>query len=499
MSLCLVLGVDFKQTISEVHPSLVETEGSKNISNDTIERLASATRRLREVKIQRMQKLQDLASTMLELWNLMDTPLEEQQIFQSVTCNIAASEDEITEVNTLSLDFINYVEGEVSRLEQLKYSKMKELVLKKKTELEELRHRTHLVAEADIEVESAIEAGAVDPCLILEQIEDQISSVKEEAFSRKDILERVEKWLSACKEESWLEEYNRDENRYSAGRGAHLTLKRAEKARAIVNKIPAIVEALSSKTKTWEDERGVDFTYDGLRLLSMLEDYTIVRQEKEQERKRQRDQKRLQGQLIAEQEALFGSKPSPCKPQTAKKTPRTSMGGSSRRLSLGGGTIMQSQKPDLLHSAKPTRQTKKVDDHAVLSPAARGLDVAGLPIKKLSFYPSKASEVETPRKPFALLPVNNIPSTPSQPIFTQAEENKTPKAAIPIPIPKTPTTVSVPMQVAATPAPASITYDKTPARRTEESIEYSFEERRLAQYQKREPLSLAGIVHIYQL
>jgi len=29
-----------------------------------------------------------------------------------------------------------------------------------------------------------------------------------------------------------------DDNRYNAGRGAHLTLKRAEKARALVNKIP---------------------------------------------------------------------------------------------------------------------------------------------------------------------------------------------------------------------------------------------------------------------
>ena len=102
--------------------------------------------------------------------------------------------------------------------------------------------------------------------MVLEQIDLQISAVKEEAFSRKDILERVEKWLAACDEESWLEEYNRvgimlffvwlyfaqyilymiltlwfiqDENRYSAGRGAHLTLKRAEKARAIVNKLPS--------------------------------------------------------------------------------------------------------------------------------------------------------------------------------------------------------------------------------------------------------------------
>ncbi|KAF5183781.1 hypothetical protein FRX31_026636 [Thalictrum thalictroides] len=39
-SLCLVLGEDFKNTIKEVHPSLDESEGSKNISNETIHRLA---------------------------------------------------------------------------------------------------------------------------------------------------------------------------------------------------------------------------------------------------------------------------------------------------------------------------------------------------------------------------------------------------------------------------------------------------------------------------
>lgn len=39
----------------------------------------------------------------------MDTPIEEQQMFQKVTCNIAASEDEITEPDMLSANFINYV------------------------------------------------------------------------------------------------------------------------------------------------------------------------------------------------------------------------------------------------------------------------------------------------------------------------------------------------------------------------------------------------------
>lgn len=44
---------------------------------------------------------------------------------------------------------------------------------------------------------------------MLEQIELQISKVKEEALNRKEMLEKVEKWMAACVEESWLEEYNR--------------------------------------------------------------------------------------------------------------------------------------------------------------------------------------------------------------------------------------------------------------------------------------------------
>ncbi len=39
----------------------------------------------------------------------MDTPFEEQQAYQNITCNIAASEAELTEQNTLSIEFLNYV------------------------------------------------------------------------------------------------------------------------------------------------------------------------------------------------------------------------------------------------------------------------------------------------------------------------------------------------------------------------------------------------------
>lgn len=49
---------------------------------------------------------------MLELWHLMDTPVEEQQVFQDVTRDVAASEHEITEPNKLSVDYINLVSNE---------------------------------------------------------------------------------------------------------------------------------------------------------------------------------------------------------------------------------------------------------------------------------------------------------------------------------------------------------------------------------------------------
>ncbi|KZV51897.1 hypothetical protein F511_09161 [Dorcoceras hygrometricum] len=515
-TLCSVLGLDFKQTVSEIHPSLGESEGSKCISNHTLKQLEIAVQRLQELKIQRLQQLQDLATSLLELWNLMDTPIEEQQLFQKVTCNIVAAEEEITEPEMLSVDFINHVKAEVSRLEEMKTRKLKDLVLKKKAELEDIYRKTKLIPETDEATNSVIESGAIDAASVLEQIELQIARAKEEALSRKEVLEKVEKWMAACEEESWLEEYNRDDNRYNAGRGAHLTLRRAEKARVLVNKLPAMVDTLASKTVAWENEKGADFIYDGVRLLSMLEGYMVLRQEKELEQKRQRDQKKLQGQLLTEQEALYGSKPSPMKNQSAKRGSRLSSGAappSNRRLSLGG-PLLPTRKPDLppakaTPNARAAKKNERMnldrfrnDGFAALSCGSRGLDIAGLPLNLHPFDLSNACEPESPiiRKPFSpisstdssnsnaaniledlhkkhsemlqktLLTSNNAQfSTPPKTLPTTQEENRTPKT-MPIPVPSTPSTVSIPMQTGLTPAPT----DKL----IEEEIEYSFEERR---------------------
>ena len=53
-SLCLVLGMDFNQTIQVIHPILSEGANmSKSISNETISKLATSIQRLREIKIER--------------------------------------------------------------------------------------------------------------------------------------------------------------------------------------------------------------------------------------------------------------------------------------------------------------------------------------------------------------------------------------------------------------------------------------------------------------
>ncbi|XP_065001862.1 65-kDa microtubule-associated protein 1-like [Musa acuminata AAA Group] len=343
--LCAVLGLDFFSTVTEVHPSLNDSVSvqSKSISNDTLSKLSGMVMVLKEDKKMRLKKLQELAAQLTDLWNLMDTPMEEQSQFSHVTSNMSATVDEVTVPGALALDLIEQAEVEVERLDQLKASKMKEIAFKKQTELEDIYTHAHVdidSAAARDKILALIDSGNVEPSDLLAEMDNQILKAKEEAMSRKEILEKVEKWMSACEEESWLEDYNRDDNRYNSSRGAHLNLKRAEKARVLVNKIPALVDMLVAKTRTWEEDRGMSFIYDGVALLAMLDEYTMLRQEREGEKRKQRDQKRIHEQLATEQEALFGSRPSPARPLGPKKVvgPRpngsTSNGTPSRRLSL---------------------------------------------------------------------------------------------------------------------------------------------------------------------
>ncbi|XP_027929558.1 65-kDa microtubule-associated protein 3-like isoform X2 [Vigna unguiculata] len=493
-SLCSVLGLDVKDKICDIFPTMVNSSLRKDVSDNTIKNLTSEIQSLREIKIHRMQKLQSLAASLLEMWDLMDTPLEEQQKFLHVTSKIAALESEFTESKILSIDSVIYVEKEVERLQELKSTKMKELLLKKKLELEEICRKTHLTPQTVFPGQHSLKL------LDYDQIQHLITKANEEALGRKEILEKVEKWMAACQEESWLEEYNRDDNRYNAGRGAHLALKRAEKARALLSKIPGLVEAIILKVKAWEKERGQEFLYDGSRLLSMLEDYSILRQEKENERQRQRDQKKLQGQLMTEHETLFGTKPSPSS-KSGYKAPRCSTGiPSIRKFSVGGAMLQDQRHASLIHQSNKkgiitnhkgsilrnkniyhsTQSSVKSGSSAEksieilssltrkplspLSPAA----LSSSNISNLQQDLSKLQNVATQQKSQIL----TATTSPSRAYIAGAEENMTPKNMT-LPVPTTPLT-SVPMLTSTT--PDTVYSGATASSKTTQSFEYSFEE-----------------------
>ncbi|CAI0553070.1 unnamed protein product [Linum tenue] len=323
-SLCSVLGLDFDRTVSEVHPSLhgVNHEQSTNISNTTLEGLEQTILKLKSERKARIRKLKDIGASLCELWNLMDSSKSDKNEFSRITSILVSSESEIVEPGFLSMETINKASKEVERLTKLKASRMKELVMKKRVELEEICKMAHIEPDTSTSAEKStalIDSGLVDPGELLASIDAQITKAKEQSMSRKEIMDRLDRWLLACEEENWLEDYELDHNRYSAGRGAHINLKRAEKARITVNKIPVMVDNLINKTLAWEDERQMLFLYDGVRLVSILEDYKMTRQHREEEKRRFRDQKKLQDLLLTEKELMYGSKPSPRKTNSFRK------------------------------------------------------------------------------------------------------------------------------------------------------------------------------------
>ncbi|KAK9115891.1 hypothetical protein Sjap_014838 [Stephania japonica] len=212
-SLCGVLGLDFGKTVNEVHPSLHEAglEQSTNISNKTLEGLEQAIHKLKLEKKMRVQKLNDIFASLTDLWNLMDSPDEERSRFRKIKFVLNTPESEITESGVLSLDIIEQATAEVEGLAKLKASRMKELVFKRRLELEETCRKAHIEPDMSTSLEKAnamIDSGLVDPSELLANIEAHIEKAKEEARTRKEIMDRVDKWLAVCEEENWLEEYN---------------------------------------------------------------------------------------------------------------------------------------------------------------------------------------------------------------------------------------------------------------------------------------------------
>ncbi|MFQ6646613.1 hypothetical protein Gotur_019356, partial [Gossypium turneri] len=212
--LSVVMSFDFLKTVSGIHSSLIDPANgqSKSISNDTLAKLTGVVNSLQQEKQKRLQKLQCLGSTLIELWDLLDTPPDERKRFEHVSSLISLSVDEVLRQGSLGLDIIEQVELQVQSLNVLKASKMKELVLKRQNELEEIYRGVHIDVNSDAARQiliNLIESDNVDLSNLLSSMDDQIAKAKQEALSRKDILDKVDKWKHASEEEKWLDDYEK--------------------------------------------------------------------------------------------------------------------------------------------------------------------------------------------------------------------------------------------------------------------------------------------------
>jgi len=109
--LCAVLGMDFAETVKEVHPSLhgTNSENSTNISDSTLEGLTQTILKLKAEKKTRVLKLQEIVEKLHKLWNLMESAEQERRQFAKVAAVLGSSEEEITSPGILSLDTIQEV------------------------------------------------------------------------------------------------------------------------------------------------------------------------------------------------------------------------------------------------------------------------------------------------------------------------------------------------------------------------------------------------------
>ncbi|CAN1343861.1 65-kDa microtubule-associated protein 5 [Linum perenne] len=307
-------------------------------------------------------EIADIGKKLVELWDLMDTNIEEQQKFDHVTSLISSSADEASKQGSLALEVIEQAEVEVERLNVLKASKMKELVLKRQNELEAIYRDVHLDIDSDAARQmliSLIESGNVELSDLLSRIDDQITNAKELAVSRKEVLDRVEKWKHASEEEKWLEDYEKDQNRYNAGRGAHKNLKRAEKARILVGKLPGeqaaiccIMNVLDAHLKSFSLSTVIVSEYQPPYCPILLQ-----------------EQKRLQEQMAVEQEALYGSRPKKPLGQNNTAMGGTPMGrGGATPLGRYGASSAKERRESRYHSVTPINYVALPKD----DPASRG-------------------------------------------------------------------------------------------------------------------------------
>jgi protein regulator of cytokinesis 1 len=93
---------------------------------------------------------------LVELWDLMDSPEEERRSFRKAAAVLRSAKEEALSSGVLSMASIKKTGEEVERLTRLKAGRMKELVLKRRLELENICRSMHVEPDASTVPEKSI-------------------------------------------------------------------------------------------------------------------------------------------------------------------------------------------------------------------------------------------------------------------------------------------------------------------------------------------------------
>ncbi|KAM8938831.1 protein regulator of cytokinesis 1-like [Pelodytes ibericus] len=205
------------------------------------------------------------------LWNRLLVPQEEKETVLNVpTCPIAGA--------------IKQWENELSRLEELKRTNLKEVILKIREELKMYWDKCFYSTEQ----RNAFTPYQCDDFNeeLLSQHDEEVVQMKHQYEKCKEMLDAVSKWESSWEQFLVLEKRALDPNRFSNRGGS---LLKEEKERMKLQKVLSkLEEELKTRVEAWEAEKGSPFLLNGLRFMDYVagqwENHKLQKEREKQDR-----------------------------------------------------------------------------------------------------------------------------------------------------------------------------------------------------------------------
>ncbi|XP_053559263.1 protein regulator of cytokinesis 1 isoform X1 [Bombina bombina] len=248
--------------------AICEDEDAFFLTLDNIKALKAIKQQLEFKKECLISTLNTIKERVQVLWHRLQVPQEEQDLYlKAAKCPI--NED------------IKQWDKELVRLEELKKSNLKMVILKAREEIQIYWDKCCFSAE---------QRNAFAPYWSDDYTEDMLSQHDEEVVriklhyeKSKEMLDAVNKWETSWEKFLVLEKRASDPNRFS-NRGG--TLLKEEKERVKLQKLlKKLEEELKTRVEAWEAEQGCEFLLKGNRFMDYISSqWEVLKREKEREK-----------------------------------------------------------------------------------------------------------------------------------------------------------------------------------------------------------------------